>query len=74
MQILHRFTRRMQKATPKFKTRDQIRAALLMKGYSLHSFARAHGYRPSTVYAAAAGTRQGVVGSRIKRHLEEVAR
>lgn len=64
----------MQKANSKFKTPENIRAALLMKGFSIASFARRHGYRPSTVYAAARGDRLGVIGTSVRRHLMEVVR
>lgn len=70
---VHRFTRRMEKAIAKFRTPPQIRIALLRKGLTLRGFANRYGYKASTVYAAARNERLGVVGWRVRQHLEEVA-
>ena len=64
----------MEKANLNSEPAKHIRAALLLRGFTLHSFAHMYGYRPSTVYAAARGDRQGVVGSRVRRHLLGVAK
>lgn len=73
VQCVHRFTRRMEKSIVKFRTPPQIRIALLRKGLTLRGFANRYGYKPSTVYAAARNERLGVVGWRVRQHLEEVA-
>lgn len=70
---LHRITRCMEKVNLKFRTPPQIRIALLRKGLTLRGFASRYGYKPSTVYAAARNDRLGVVGWRVRQHLEEVA-
>ena len=64
----------MENANPNFKTPENIRAKLLMKGLTLASFARKHGFRQSTTYAAARGDRLGIVGTRIKMQLQEELR
>lgn len=56
-------------------TRNQnyrrLRAQLVRRGTSLAAWARRHGYRVSTVYDAARGTRRGPVAASIVRRLEE---
>lgn len=52
----------------------RLRASLIHRGYTLRSFALRHGYSISTVTMAARGERNGVVASRIRRHLEELAK
>lgn len=51
-----------------------IRRALINRGYSVASWARAKGHSPSTVYDAAKGNRNGVVATRIRRELQESIR
>lgn len=50
-----------------------LRARLIRAGYTLRSFAAAHGYKAPTVYCAARGTRAGLVTTKIRLHLEEIA-
>lgn len=51
----------------------ELRARLIRAGYTLRSFAEAFGYKAPTVYCAARGTRAGIITTKIKRHLEEIA-
>lgn len=68
------YTQRMENANPNFKTPENIRAKLLMRGLTVASFARKHGFRPSTAYAAARGDRLGIVGTKIRLQLQEELR
>jgi gp16 family phage-associated protein len=57
-----------KQVNPKYR---KIRAALINSGHTVSSWARANGYKPSTVFDAAKGLRHGVIATRIKRKLEE---
>ena len=49
----------------------QLRARLIARGLTLRSFARKHGFKQATVYAAARGDRAGVESYRINQKLTE---
>lgn len=49
----------------------RLRAHLMRMGTNLAAWARCNGYRTSTVYDAARGTRRGPVAAEIVRKLEE---
>jgi len=51
-----------------------LRRALINRGVTLASWARKHGYRPSTVYDSAKGFRNGILATRIRAELLEVVR
>lgn len=59
-----------QKANRNYR---DLRAELIRAGYTLRSFATAFGYRYPSVYCAARGTRAGVVTTKIREHLEQIA-
>ncbi len=48
--------------------------ALKDRGYSLASWARLNGFKPSTAYDSARGRRDGIVARRIRRALREVTK
>ena len=48
----------------------QLRNRLLDRGYTLRSWALHHDYKPTTVYAAARGSRNGIKTRQIRRELE----
>ncbi len=51
----------------------ELRSCLMIKGYTLCSWAREKKYPVTTVYSAAQGKRRGVKATRIIRELEGVA-
>lgn len=51
------------------KNYRQLKAALLLRGHTLRSWAIAHGYNPNTVYNAARGIRHGKKSAPIAREL-----
>jgi hypothetical protein len=52
----------------------RIRSSLMVKGYTIASFARQYGYNQQTVYHAAKGLRYGIKSAAILEKLKEVAR
>lgn len=48
---------------------DELRAALILRGWTLRAWALAHKKAPSTVYGAARKDRAGVAAVRIRRQL-----
>jgi hypothetical protein len=48
----------------------ELKATLISRGYTLRSWALAHGYKPTTVYGAASGVRAGIKSIRIRKQLE----
>lgn len=62
---------RKQKKGP--QNYDQLRAALIRRGYSLRSWAATAGYPVTTVYGAARGERSGIKAVKIRTELEEFA-
>lgn len=52
----------------------KLKASLIHRGYTLRSFALAHGYCVPTVYMAARGKRSGIIATKIRRHLEELTK
>jgi hypothetical protein len=51
----------------------RLRSALILRGVNLRQFALNNGYRISTVYDAARGSRAGIVATKIRRELETIA-
>lgn len=52
------------------KNYQATRAALIKKGFTIASWARRHGFKPSTVYDAVRGRRSGIVAVKIVNSLE----
>lgn len=70
--MLLSFTQNMSRtATTKYKA---IRVGLLRRGHTVRSWALSKGYKPTTVYGAAKGLREGVVSHKIAKELEEMAK
>jgi hypothetical protein len=65
---LHDMTNSASKKTRQYR---KLKASLIHRGYTLRSFAAAHGYSAPTVYMAARGQRHGIISVRIQRHLRE---
>ncbi len=53
------------------KSYAETRAALLRRGFTLASWARARRHRPSTVYDSVKGLRHGLVATKIRYQLEK---
>lgn len=64
---------KQEKSSHRTSDYDELRARLLLKGYTLRSFALRHNYQIPTVYDAARGTRGGIISTRISQHLKQVA-
>jgi len=58
----------------KTRTAAEIRGELIKRGYTVSSWARANGYRPSTVFEAIRGNRHGIISTEIRSKLEQIMR
>ncbi|HUS37347.1 MAG TPA: hypothetical protein VM680_18515 [Verrucomicrobiae bacterium] len=53
------------------KNYQDLKGALIRNGYTLRGWALKHGFKPSTVYGAAAGHRSGVIATKIRNRLSK---